>query len=189
MTQGRDPVAARLLPYVVEVLAVVAVFAVVGAGCGWLWFQVWPQPTGIVAQDTWYPDEEALREVFDATAWYVVIAALGGLAVGAGAALLGRRAPLLTMVAAVAGSLLASWLMLQVGLQVSPEDPTELARTAADGTELGGRLSLEGGNSPYLAWPFGALVGLMVVNLLLSSREQVRHREVSDPRWLSRNPG
>ena len=190
MTRRRDPVAARLLPHVLEVLAVVAVFAAVGAGCGWLWFQVWPQPTGIVDQHTWRVDEEAVRQVFDGTAWYVLLAALGGLLVGAGATLLGRRAPLLTLAAVIAGSLLASWLMLEVGLQLNPEDPAQLAKTAADGTELRGRLSLEGGNSPYLAWPFGSLVALMVVNFLLSSREQARVREVSDPRWLSRNrPG
>jgi hypothetical protein len=85
----------------------------------------------------------------------------------------------------VGGSLLASWLMLRVGLMLSPEDPETLAKTATDYTELRGRLSLEGGNSPYLAWPFGALIAAMVLNFLLSSREQIKEREATDPRWLS----
>jgi hypothetical protein len=186
VTERRDDArTTRLLPYVVEALVVVAVFAVVGAGAGWLWFQVWTQPTGVAVGHVWYPDEEGLRDVFDGTAWYVLLAVAGGLLVGGMATLLGRRAPLVTMVAVIAGSVLASWLMLEVGLMLSPEDPETLAKTATDYTELRGRLTLEGGHSPYLAWPFGALLAAMVLNFLLSSREQIKAREATDPRWLS----
>ncbi len=65
-----------------------------------------------------------------------------------------------------------------------------LAKTAEDGTKLPGRLSLEGGHSPYLVWPLASLIVLMVLNFLLSSREDIKAREDQDPRWLSRNhPG
>lgn len=175
----------RLLPYVVESLVVVAAFAVVGAGLGWLWFQVWDQPIGTVAEQTWYPSEQGLRDVFDATGWYAVLGVAGGAVLGAVAAAFARRSPLLTLAAVVVGSVLAGWVMHTVGLAVSPEDPVTLARTAADGTRLGGRLSLEGGESPYLAWPLGALVALMVVDFMASSREQIRAREAVDPQWLS----
>jgi hypothetical protein len=175
----------RLTPHVLEVVAVLAAFAAVGAGLGWLWFHAWPQPTGTVYRHTWLPDEDGLRDVFDATAWYVVLAAAGGLLVGALATLLCRRSPVATLVAVVVGSLLAAWVMLEVGLAVSPADPVALAANAADGTKLPGRLSLEDAKSPYLAWPIGALVALMVVNFLVSSRDQVRRREAVDPRWLS----
>jgi len=180
----------QALPYALEVVAVLALFAAVGAGCGWLWFQVWHQPTGTVFAHDWFTDEAGLRNVFDGTAWYVVLAAAGGLLAGALATVFAHRSPLVTMAAVLAGSALAAWLMLRVGLELSPPDPEVLARTADDGTELPGRLSLEGGRSPYLVWPLAALIALMVLNFLLSSREDIQARERQDPRWLSRNhPG
>jgi MFS family permease len=190
VTEERDSRLRQLLPHALEVAAVLVLFAAVGAGCGWLWFQVWEEPVGFVYQGAWYPDEEGLRNVFGGTAWYVAIAAGGGLVTGAVATLLGRRMPLVTMGAVLAGSALAAWLMYAVGVQLSPADPEVLARTAEDGAELSGRLSLEDGRSAYLAWPFGALIALMVLNFLLSSREQIQAREHHDPQWLTRNhPG
>jgi hypothetical protein len=173
------------------VVAVLVLFAAAGVGCGWLWFHLWNQPTGTVVGHAWYPDdEEGLRDVFDATAWYVVLAAAGGAVLGALATLFGRRAPLVTMVAVIAGSVLAAWLMLRTGLELSPKNPESLAKTAADGTKLPGRLSLEGGNSPYLAWPLGSLAVLMVLNFVLSSGSRIKERDAGDPQWLSRNqPG
>jgi len=190
VTDQRASGSARWLPHVLEALAVLVLFAVAGVGCGWLWFHVWNQPTGTVVEHVWYPDEEGLRDVFDGTAWYVVLAAAGGAVVSGLATLLGRRAPLATMVAVLAGSALAAWLMLRTGLELSPKDPETLAKTAVDGTELRGRLSLEGGNSPYLAWPLASLIVLMVLNFLLSSGHRIKEREATDPQWLSRNqPG
>ena len=151
---------------------------------------MWHQPTGTVFSNDWFADEQGLRNVFDGTAWYVVLAAGGGLLAGAVATVFARRSPLVTLGAVLAGSALAAWLMLRVGLQLSPQDPEVLARTADDGTKLPGRMSLEGGHSPYLVWPLASLIVLMVLNFLLSSREDLQDREAQDPRWLSRNqPG
>jgi MFS family permease len=180
----------QALPYALEALAVLALFAAVGAGAGWLWFQVWHQPTGTVVAHDWFTDEAGLRNVFDGTAWYVVLAAAGALLAGALATVFARRSPLVTMAAVLLGSALAAWLMLRVGLALSPPDPEVLAKTADEGTKLPGRLSLEGGHSPYLVWPLAALIALMVLNFLLSSRDDFRDREAHDQRWLSRNqPG
>ncbi len=190
MTDQRASSPARMLPYALELLAVLALFAVAGVGCGWLWFEISDQPTGTVYNHTWYPDEQGFRDVFDGTAWYVVFAAAGGLVAGALATVFARRAPLATMVAVLAGSALAAWLMLRVGLEMSPQDPELLARTADNETQLPGRLSLEGSNSPYLAWPLASLTVLIVLNFLLSSGRRIRGREDDDPRWLARNhPG
>ena len=177
----------QALPYALEAAAVLVLFAAVGAACGWIWFRVWPQPTGTVFSNQWFADEEGLRNVFDGTAWYVVLAAAGGLLAGALATVLGRRSPLVTMGAVIAGSFLAAWLMLRIGLLLSPTDPEVLAKTAEDGAKLPGRLSLEGGHSPYLVWPLASLIVSMVLNFLLSSREDFQGREAHDPRWLSRN--
>jgi len=190
VTTPAPPRLRQALPHALEVAAVVALYAALGAGCGWLWFHVWEQPTGTVFGNDWFADEEGLRRVFDGTAWYTVLAAAGGLLAGALATVFGRRSPLLTLGAVVVGSALAAWLMLRVGLQLSPPDPEVLAKTAEDGTEFPGRLSLEGGHSPYLVWPLASLIVLMVLNFLLSSREDIQGREANDPQWLSRNhPG
>ena len=180
----------QALPYALEVVAVLVLFAAVGAACGWIWWLVWPQPTGTVFDNNWFADEAGLRKVFDATAWYVIFAAAGGLLAGSLATVFARRSPLVTLVAVVVGSFLAAWVMLRVGLQLSPADPDVLAKTAEDGAELPGRLSLEGGHSPYLVWPLASLIALMVLNFLLSSRDDFQGREARDQRWLSRNqPG
>jgi hypothetical protein len=177
-----------LAPYALEVVAVVALFAVLGAGCGWLWFQVWDPPVGTVLRGQWYlGSEEALGGVFDGTAWYVVVGAGGAVVGGVVACLFARRSPLVTLAAVVVGSALAAWLMLRVGLELSAADPETVARTAADGTKLPDRLTLEGGRSPYLAWPICSLIALMVLNFVLSSRTEIKAREAHDPRWLSRN--
>ncbi len=180
----------QALPYALEAAAVLVLFAAVGAACGSIWFWVWPQPTGTVFDNNWFADEAGLRKVFDGTAWYVVLAAAGGLLAGALATVFARRSPLVTLVAVIVGSFLAAWLMLRVGLQLSPTDPDVLAKTTEDGAKLPGRLSLEGGHSPYLVWPLASLIALMVLNFLLSSRDDFQGREARDPRWLSRNqPG
>lgn len=190
MSDRRAQRPAQLLPYVLEVVAVLVLFVAAGVGCGWLWFHFWDQPTGTVEGHVWRTGEEGVRGVFDSTALYVLFAAAGGVVVGGLATLFCRRSPLSTMVAVLAGSALAAWLMLRTGLELSPQDPQVLARTAADGTELRGRLSLEGADSPYLAWPLGSLVTLMVLNFLLSSGDRIKDREDTDPQWLSRNrPG
>jgi hypothetical protein len=62
----------------------------------------------------------------------------------------------------VVGSTLAGYLMLVVGHHLSPPDPQDVARTAADGTRVDGALRVTAW-PPRAAFPFGALVGLAVV--------------------------
>lgn len=171
-----------------EVLLVVGVFALVAAGCGWVWQQVWEPPEGVVVEGRWFPSEVALRSVFDGTGWYCVLAAGAGLVLGVLAGWSGRTAPLLTLVAVVVGSVLAAWVMYVVGTHGNPPDPVVLAAGSPDGTRLPVPLTLEGGRSPYLVWPLAALVGLMVVNFLGASTDDLRTRDRHDPRWLTRNP-
>lgn len=151
----------RLLPIAVQAVAVLLLFAAVGAAAGWLWFRAWTPPTGVVFEQQWYTDEAGLRATFSGTAWYVVIATSAGLVLGALCAFLLDRAELATLAAVVAGSALAAYVMFRVGLHFSPPDPDVLARTVADDTELAGELTVTGW-SPYLAFPFGALTGLAV---------------------------
>lgn len=162
-------------------------FALVAAACGWVWQQVWDPPVGVVVEGRWFPSETALRSVFDGTGWWCVLAAGAGLLVGALSGWLARTAPLLTLVAVAAGSVLAAWVMYAVGTAGNPPDPVALAARTPDGTRLPLPLTLEGGRSPFLVWPLAALVGLMAANFLGASGNDLRTRDQHDPRWLARN--
>jgi hypothetical protein len=145
-----------------QALVVVVGFGAAGLLCGWLWFHVWQVPDGVVSGGQWFTSEAGLRADFAAVAWYVSIAALTGLVLGALSAWLLARSELVTLAAVLTGSLLAAYLMLRLGQHLSPPDPHELAKTAADGTRLRGALRVDSW-PPRAAFPFGALVGLTVV--------------------------
>jgi hypothetical protein len=147
---------------VLEGLAVLTAFAGTGALGGLLWVRLWDQPRGVVSDHEWYTSESGLRADVAGTGWYVVIAVLAGLLLGVLAAWLGRRSELVTLAAVVGGSVLAAYLMLQVGHHRSPPDPHVLALTAKDGTKLDGALEVHGW-PPKTAFSFGALVGLALV--------------------------
>jgi len=102
--------------------------------------------------------------------------------VGLVAGLLLDRNEIVTLVAVVIGSALAAWVMLRVGLSLSPPDPEALAKTAKEGTELPGRLDLAGRlrpfglgldgqlRSPMLAFPIGAMAGLALALFGITKR-------------------
>jgi hypothetical protein len=146
----------------VQALVVVVLFGAAGAACGWLWHRLWDAPSGVVADHQWYTSEAGLRDDFQGVAWYVAIALAAGLVLGVLCAWLLDRSEVVTLVAVVAGSVLAAYVMLEVGTHLSPGDPHELARTAADGTKLKGSLQVDSW-PPRGAFPFGALLGLAFV--------------------------
>ena len=157
--------AARVFDLVTEMLPVVAVllaYAVVGVAAGWLWHELWTPAEGVVVGHQWYASGDALRDDFSGTGIYAVVAAVAGLVLGLACALVGGRRPLVTVVAAVAGSALAAYVMTSVGQGLGPEDPQTLAAKAADGTKLPSALAVTG-FSPTLAFTFGTLVALAVV--------------------------
>ena len=168
-----------LLPYALQALAVLAIFAVVGALAGVVWEWLWTPPTGVVVHHQWLQDETGLRGDFSGTGIYVLVAVVAGLLTGAVVALLLDRSELLTLVAVVVGALLAGWLMHRVGSALGPADPHQLARTARDGTHLPARLVLSG-SSATRAFPGGALLGLTVVFLGFSRlrRSSVRRDDL-----------
>jgi hypothetical protein len=161
---------AWLRPYAVQALLVVAIFAVAGVVAGAVWEWVWTPPTGVVVHHQWAQDEAGLRGDFSGTGTYVAIAALTGLVLGAVVGVVLDRSEVVTLVAALGGSLLAGWLMHRVGVALGPADPRTLAATAKPGAHLPGELIVSG-NSVMRAFPGGTLIGLTVVYLGLS-----RHR-------------
>lgn len=152
-----------------QVLLVLVGFAVVGALAGVMWEWVWTPPTGVALGKEFLLDGDGLRGEFSGTAVYVAVASLAGLLVGVLVAVLSDRDELLTLVAVAAGSVLAAWVMLEVGAALGPPDPGPLARTAEDYTPLVDELQVAG-RSPFVALPGGALVGLIVIFVGLNRR-------------------
>jgi hypothetical protein len=143
-------------------VAVLATYALVGAGTGWMWHELWQPSQGVVIEHQWYADSEALREDFSGTGLYVLIAAAAGVVLGGIFAVVGGLRPVLTLVACVAGSVIAAWLMLEVGQRLGPPDPQHLAQTADDGTTLPSALRVSG-LSPLLSYSLGSLAALAAV--------------------------
>lgn len=156
-------------PVAVQVAVVLALFAAVGAAAGWLWFRLWDPPSGVVFEGRWYLDEAGLRGVFPSTGWFVVVAAGAGLLLGVGCAWLFDRSELATLLAVALGAAIATVVMWRVGLALSPADPHELARTAADGDRLPGRIEATG-LSVFLVLPATSLGALALTYALVPKR-------------------
>jgi hypothetical protein len=166
------PAAAARSPWVVvpaQALATVAAFAGVGAAAGWAWFKLWDAPSGVVSGGQWYTSEAGLRDDFQGVAWFVILAFAAGLVLGLLAAWVFDRSELVTLAAVIVGSALATYVMLRVGTHLSPQDPHELAKTAADGDKLKGALEVRSW-APKGAFTFGALLGLALVYAVSISR-------------------
>ncbi len=151
-----------VLPVVRQAVLALVVLAVSGVLAGVVWEKLWDAPSGTVVKHQWLQDEVGLRGAFSGTGLYVLVAVVAGLVVGCAVALLLDRSELVTLACVAAGSVLAGWLMLRVGVSLGPDDPRLLAEAAKDGTVLPGRLTVTGW-SPLVAFPSGALVGLVVV--------------------------
>ncbi len=157
MTSGRP-----LWSVLPQLASVLLLFAAGGAIAGVVWEWLWTPPVGRVADGRWLLDADGLRADVSGTALYVLVAAVAGLLLGVACGLLPHDAELVTLAGVVLGSALAAWLMLQVGQSLGPEDPRVLAADARQGARLPDQLDVDG-RSPYVAFPTGALVGLLVV--------------------------
>jgi len=159
----------RPLRLLLRALAVVAVFAAAGALAGVVWEWWWAPPGGVVLHHHWVQFEADVRHDFSGTGTYLVVAVVAGALVAGAVALLVDGAEVLTLVAVVAGAMLAGWLMHRVGVALGPPNPDPLAASAADGTRLPARLVVSG-DTARRAFPAGALAGLVIVWLGLSSK-------------------
>ena len=160
-------------PELVQAAAVVVLCALVGAGCGWLWFTVWDPQVGVVLDGVWYLDERGLRGDFAATGWFVVIGAVAGVVLGLVCALFLSRSELVTLGALIVGTALATYLMWQVGVHLGPDDPRELAEAAQDGDRLPAAIEVSG-RSPFLVLPGAALAALALVYATVPRRGRTR---------------
>jgi hypothetical protein len=148
---------------------VLVLFAVVGAASGVAWYLLWTPATGVVVGHHWYPSETGLRRDFGGTGWYVTVAAVIGLCLGISSAWVFDRSELATLFAVCVGSVLAAWLMYQVGEHLGPPDPVATAKHTADNKTIKGDLRVRG-STPWLSFPTGALLGLGAVYFSTSGK-------------------
>jgi hypothetical protein len=145
---------------------VVLAFALVGVAAGFVWHAWWaPAPKAVVYGHAPYfmPDGE-----FRSTGMYVAIAAPTGLVLGILTALWRRRDPLVIVLAALVGSIVAGGVMLGMGLLLGPGDPGEAARHTAEMATVPGMLRAQPG-AAWCAFPFGTMLGSLMVLLTLAS--------------------
>lgn len=161
----------------VRSLVMLAVFAAAGVAGGYAWRHLWTPPAGEARQGTWVPTpiEEGLQNDFSGVGWYVVVALVLGLVLGAVTALVLDRAELAGVLVVVLGSALAAYLVLTVGKSLSPPDPDQVAATSQDGDAIPGDLEFDGW-TPLLSAPLGALTTLSAAYLLTT-----RRRRAEDP--------
>lgn len=165
---------------VVTVLDTVgALFTAGGAVGGWLWERRWTPVTGVAYQHQFVLIGQAPARAFSATSSYLELALLLGLVLGLCAALDIRGREWATLVAVVAFSGWAGWLMAAVGHHLGPPDPAAAAAVADDFTRIPQDLTVSG-LSPILALPFGAILGLAGGFVLLTIFPRLRSEQPID---------
>jgi hypothetical protein len=155
-------------------VTVLATYALVGLGGGWMWHELWQPANGVVIEHQWYADGEALRQDFSGTALYVLVAAGLGVMLGVVFAIVGGARPVFTLVWCLVGAALAGWLMLWLGERLGPADPAELALRADDGTTLPSALTVSG-LPPLFAFALGSLAALGTIFTLFGGKRPEAH--------------
>lgn len=155
-----------VLPVLLDVVVVAVWFVVAGALGAFVWSRVTtlPQLTRAGDNGTLAPDQLVKQVGIDG--WFFVIAVVGGLVSGLVLLTWRKRDPVLTVVLVVLGSGLASWLMVELGRALGPEDELTALRQVAEGGHVSMQLQL---SAPGVAWVWlvtaavGALVQLWVL--------------------------
>lgn len=162
-------------------VAVVAVWFVVAAAIGaLLWWQVTPLAEYTRTATNAAMGEDQLGRQVSADGWFFVIGGVGGLASGVALVLLRRRDPVAMVVLVTLGGLLASWLMLRLGLWLGPPNPKDVIPDVAVGHKVPLQLKTSAGGVVF-AWPLAALLGAVAV--LWGSED----RRFQDPAQQSAN--
>jgi hypothetical protein len=171
-----SPRTPALVPIVRDAAWVLAWFVVAGVLGALVWWQVTPLAEFTRSTTSGQMGEDQLGRQVAADGWYFVIAAAGGLVSGVALTALRRRDPLVTVVLVALGALLASGLMLEVGLWLGPGDPDKVLLHAAVGDKVPLQLKTHATGVP-LIWPITALLGAVGVLWGVDDR---RHEAASD---------
>jgi hypothetical protein len=159
-------------PLARDVAVVVAWFAVAGVLGALVWWQVTPLAEFTRTATNAEMGEDQLGRQVSADGWFFVIGAVGGLVSGVALLLLRRRDPVAMVVLVALGGVLATWLMLRVGLWLGPPDPKDALTDVAVGGKVPLQLKTSAAGVVYM-WPLGAVLGAAVV--LWGSDERRQH--------------
>lgn len=147
-----------------EAVVVLGALLVLGAVCGVVWSQVVTPALFTKLAKGAVMGEVELGQQFARDGWYVVIALVAGLLSGVTVLRWRPRAPLLGVGLLLVGCCLAAAVMAWVGHLLGPGDPQPLLSAAKVGAHVPQRLRVDT-FVVYLGWPFGVLVGALLVLL------------------------
>jgi hypothetical protein len=150
-----------------DVLLSLLAMAVLGVVAGVLWAQLADPVVATRTAEGVASGEGEVGKQVTADGWFTVIGLVGSALVALGLMLRRGADALVTLLALVAGSLVAAWICVQVGGLVGPAPAAETLAREAVGKTAEDQLSVHTWVA-YLAWPFGVVVGSLVV--LLGSR-------------------
>ena len=156
-----------------DLLLAFLTLVVLGVVAGVLWAQLADPVVATRTAEGVGSGEGELGKQVTADGWFTVIGLVGCALVAVGLMLRRGADALVTLIALLAGSLVAAWICVQVGALVGPAPAAETLARAAVGKTAEDQLSVHTWVA-YLAWPFGAVVGSLVV--LLGSRGSDRPR-------------
>jgi hypothetical protein len=142
-------------------------FAVAGAFAGWLWAQLAdPAAYEVLRAGAIMGEEQAGRE-FGVDVTYALIAVCIAVPLGLLAGWRWHRVGWPEVLAAAGGSGIAAVLSWRLGIVWGPDDPVGRLPTAQVGDLLPAQLDVHA-KGLLLAWPVGALVGVIIAVLLFS---------------------
>jgi hypothetical protein len=161
LPRGGRPHASRSLR---EAAAVLGVLVVLGALSGVVWWAlVSPAEFTKVAKGGAMGEVELGRQ-FARDGWYAVIALVAGLLAGVAVLRWRPRTPVLGVGLLLLGCCGAAAVMAEVGHLLGPGDPAPLLAAAKVGDKVPEQLRVDTFVT-YLAWPFGALLGALLMLL------------------------
>ncbi len=174
---AREPAPAAAL--LRDVLVVVGLCLLVGALLGLLWPHL-VTPVEVTKTDQGISTGEVdLSLRFDNDAWFAILGGLAGLVLGAALTVWRHTREMVTLLALVAGSFAAVWLMARVGHAVGPADPVSVLRNSPTGTTAPDMISVTSTGAYYM-WPIGAVLGAFVVLVGFPGRSDSRHGTAAD---------
>lgn len=163
-----------------QAVGFLVVFAASGALSGVIWERLWDAPAGVAFDGTWFLEPVGPDYSFSGTGWYVVVALVAGAMTALALGWAWPRHEVIGVCAIVVGSVLAGWVMFQVGHALGPQDPQLLAAGKPDLTAIPSDLTLAGMDGPARSWrfdssamlgfPIGAMITSIFVYLLTSGR-------------------
>ena len=147
-----------------DALLTLVTLALVGVVAGVLWSQLADPVVATRTADGVGSGETDLAKQVSADGWFAVLGFVGCLLAGVVLTVWRRTDEVLTLVALVAGAVLAAWLCSKVGALLGPDPAAQTLADAAVGKTAEDQLQVHTW-VVYLAWPFGAVLGSVLVLL------------------------